>query len=195
MVYAAASHLEQGVRAENEFRAANVASADVGSRTWANPDTVLGKAERVRSLGIGRKAFTSIIKREKLPLSLEGFGRYDNPATDDVMMARYRPTPSTTAVSLGMWGWHDNLRAVDVECHKPITRGLSEYERELCVTLMALVLKLTLPEWAERNAWLGDTMAAGHTRKDVILKRDGRQIRFFAMSSALGLEVAALKQD
>ncbi len=152
-------------------------------------------ADTVRSLGIGRSAFISIIEKEKLPLSLEGFGRYDDPATDDVMMARYRPTPNTTAVSLGMWGRHDNLRAVDVECYRPITRGLSKYERELCVTLMALVLKLTLPEWVERNAWLGKTMSAGHTRKDVILKRDGRQIRFFATSTALGVEVAALKQD
>ena len=83
-----------------------------------------------------------------------------------------------------------------VECYTPIRGRLSKFERELCNVLMALVLKLTVPEWAEGNDWLLATMAAGHTSGDVTLKvgdaRGERQVRFFAASYAVGLAVAAV---
>ena len=150
-------------------------------------------------LGISRDAFTSIIEKDDLPLPLEVWSRHDDPATSDALMARFHPEPGETPVSLGLWGKSDNLRAVDVECYTPIRKSRSKFEQELCGVLMALVLKLTVPEWTQRNDWLLATMAGGHRREDMIRKvadaRRQRQVRFSAASYAVGLEVAAVPSD
>ncbi len=137
-----------------------------------------------------------MIDREGLPLTYGTFGAYDDPGTSDVLMARFHPAPGKTTVSLGMWGEADNLRAVDIECYiDPIRRRISQFETGLCGVLMALVLKVTVPEWAERNDWLLSTVAAGATTEDVIHKVGAalgeRELRYFASSYALGLQVSA----
>lgn len=137
-----------------------------------------------------------MIDREGLPLTYGDLGAYDDPETSDVLMARFHPAPDKTTVSLGMWGEADNLRAVDIECYiDPIGRRVSEFETGLCGVLMALVLKVTVPEWTERNDWLLSAVAAGVTTRDVIRNvgdaRGERGLRYFASSYALGLQVSA----
>ncbi len=55
-------------------------------------------------LGVSRDAFTSIIEKDDLRLSLEVWSRYDDPATSDALMARFHPEPGKTTASLGSMG-------------------------------------------------------------------------------------------
>ena len=97
-------------------------------------------------------------------------------------------------------GEADNLRAVDIECYlDPIERRVSEFETGLCGLLMGLVLKVTVTEWEERDDWLLSTVAAGETVNDLILKVGDalgeRELRYFASSGAIGLQVSATSQS
>ncbi len=55
-------------------------------------------------LGVSRDAFTSIIEKDDLPLSLEVWSRHDDPATSDALMVRFHPETGETTASLGSMG-------------------------------------------------------------------------------------------